>query len=121
MAAAVPSIIIAFEGQSFAQMPQLIQPAGQSLFTWLAFSRVLHLICTGLVRGTRHISPFGHAAAHWPQASHFEESTTGTPSSKTIAFFTQARSQSPSPRQPWRQDFCPPNNVSAAAQVRIPS
>jgi hypothetical protein len=64
---------------------------------------------------------FGHARTQSPQAVHFSGMTTGSPTSLIrIASNVHATAQSPKPRQPQTQPFCPPATAAAALQVTSP-
>ena len=69
---------------------------------------------TSFFLGASDMRCFGHAFAHWPQATHLSSSITATPSLICIASNSHAFTQSASPRHPNSHTLLPPYSWLAA-------
>ena len=116
-------ISMALAGQIFAQTPQPMQPALQTLLTAGPLQCELHLTIISAVAGTSVKIPFGHAVTHAPQPTHLLTSTFGSPSLPIDnAPNWQTLTHVPRPMQPKGHEFGePPGIVAAEAQSFIPS
>ena len=91
-------------------MPHLKQPREQSFLIWTLLSLLLEQRPIAPLRSASIIlnNAFGHAAAHFPQARHFDLSTFGRPSAPILkASKGHTFTQSPKPIQPKAHFFVP--------------